>query len=85
MAGSQQVDSPVRYLRGRYVHSEDLPLHRSRISAAAGDWLTAVQDAFQVRTATPDLNLILEEVVFIRAYIAYDRVVRAPRPTRNRR
>jgi hypothetical protein len=31
------------------------------------------------------LNPILEEVVFIRGYIAYDRLVRAPRPTRDRR
>jgi hypothetical protein len=26
-----------------------------------------------------------EEVVFIRGYLAYDRLVRAPRPTRDRR
>jgi hypothetical protein len=25
------VGSPVRYLRDMYVHSEDLPLHRSRL------------------------------------------------------
>ena len=34
---------------------------------------------------TSAFNLILEEVVFIRGNIAYDRLVRAPRPTRDRR
>src|SRR5258708_452260 len=47
------VDSPVRYVRDMDVHSEDLPLQRSRISAAAGHWLSAVQDAAKVRTVTP--------------------------------
>jgi hypothetical protein len=33
----QAVDSPVRYLRDMYVHSEELPLHRSQTNTAAGD------------------------------------------------
>jgi hypothetical protein len=32
-----------------------------------------------------DVSTDLEEVVFIRGYVAYDRLVRAPRPTRDRR
>ena len=34
---------------------------------------------------TSSLNAILGEVVLIRGYRTYDRLVRAPRPTRDRR
>src|SRR6267143_5003694 len=75
------VDTPVRYVRDMYVHSEDLPLHRSRISAAAGDWLSVVQNTANRDTSFSDL--MLEKVAFIRGYIAYDRLVRTPSPTRD--
>ena len=59
------VDSLVRYSRDMYVHSEDLPLHLSRISTAAGDWLIAAQNAAQSQNGdTLFLKLIREEVIF---------------------
>ena len=56
----------------------------SRIGTAAGDWLTAAQNAAQSQNGdTLFLKLTWEEVIFIWWYVAYDRLVRPPRPTRN--
>jgi hypothetical protein len=50
-----------------YIHSEDMPLHRSRANTAAGEWLTATQEAAENQNRTTSfLKPILEEVVVIR-------------------